>query len=63
MIFPDTKVVDEEKIIIKFDYPLGNPTEIEFESEGGFTRYQFWNTVKTGCQLPPNKFGGLSGNT
>lgn len=48
VINPDAKVIEDEKIKIRFTYPLSVKIFLEYESKGGFTRMDLFRCIYQG---------------
>jgi len=50
LIDPDEVITQSEKIKIRFDYPLSNPTTFSFNKDGSFTRKDLFRAIYTGYE-------------
>ena len=48
IVDPDELVIKEEKITIRFTYPLSVKVYLEFENEGGFTKLDLFRCIYEG---------------
>lgn len=62
LVNPNEMVTGLEKLVIEFDYPLSNPTALEFTSRGGFSRLNLFRCIYEGYKRIYDVEDGDPGN-